>query len=195
MQWRCVITVYTGRGDSGETSLFSGERVYKDDDRVEAFGDLDELISILGVVVSHLQSDHDEMITQLKEIMADLFRIGALLATSPDSPVMATLEKIPEDHIRRLEEWIDKMNHALPPLTGFILPVGHVTSAWAHVARTVCRRVERKVVRLISADHPKSQPQPLHGATPFLNRLSDYLFILARYCNRINGIPDSLLKP
>lgn len=181
--------IYTGIGDVGKTSLFSGERVTKSHPAVEAYGGLDELNAIIGALISVLPKTEESLTGDLLRIQANLFRAGAWLATSPDSPATADLEQITPDHIRQLEGAIDKMEETLPTLSGFILPGGHAAACWAHIARTVCRRVERKVVGLF-ADTPAPISSPLQHLLIYVNRLSDYLFVLARFCNRMFGVAD-----
>ena len=181
--------LYTGTGDKGKTSLFSGERVPKADARVDAYGDLDELNSILGALASHLTAE-EELVAELQQIQSDLFQIGAWLATSPDSAAIDSLQEISADQIAFLEKAIDRFGNELPALNAFILPGGHITAAWAHVARTVCRRCERKVVPLISQSRKEKTAEPYRRLLVFLNRLSDYLFVLARQCNHIHGVSD-----
>jgi len=173
--------IYTKTGDAGSTGLFGGGRVPKDDLRVEAYGDVDELNAVIGVARSvELMPRVDEV---LVPIQRDLFAIGALLAT-PDREKMALhLQKarIDEGRIAELERAIDEGESELEPLTAFIIPGGTPKAAALHVARTVCRRAERHVVRL---RHDVDLP-PL--AVIYLNRLSDLLFTLARVANRRAG--------
>ena len=182
--------IYTGTGDRGMTSLFSGERVVKYDNRVEAYGDIDELNSVLGVLSAFIDNDRTELINEIQKIQSDLFRIGALLATSRDSSSVDELENITSDNIAFLESSIDKMEVDLKPLRNFILPGGDITSAWAHFARTVCRRVERNVLKIREAYQESILPGCMKEIIIYLNRLSDYLFVLARYCNKITGNED-----
>ena len=173
--------IYTKTGDTGETGLFGGGRVPKDDLRVEAYGDVDELNAVLGMArCIEMMPRIDEV---LVPIQRDLFAIGALLAT-PDRDRMAShLEKarIDEARIAELEHAIDDGEAELEPLRAFIIPGGTPKAAALHVARTVCRRAERHVVRL---SHDVELP-PL--AVIYLNRLSDLLFTLARLANRRAG--------
>lgn len=186
--------VYTGTGDRGKTSLFSGERVNKGDRRIEAYGDVDELNSLLGALIANLKGKNTELSDQLEKIQADLFQLSAILATTPDSPVMDALDAIAESRVTELEQVIDDMDSQLPTLSGFILPGGHPTAAWAHICRTVCRRAERKVTR-IEADYAGGNAAAQFELTlVYLNRLSDYLFVLARYCNHLQGVSDTLWK-
>jgi cob(I)alamin adenosyltransferase len=184
--------IYTGTGDRGKTSLFSGQRVSKANERIEAYGDMDELNSIIGALVASLGPEHSEPAEELQQIQTDLFTISALLATTPDSPSMDTIAGTGQEHIEFLEKSIDRMVAALPELKAFILPGGHPTAAWAHVARTVCRRTERRVVRFLDASFKMQTPDSYQQALIYINRLSDYLFVVARYCNYLFDAPEKL---
>jgi len=184
--------IYTGTGDRGKTSLFSGERVSKANERIEAYGDMDELNSIIGALVASLGPAYSEPVEELQHIQADLFTISALLATTPDSPSMDTIVGIAQDHIEFLEMSIDRMVAALPELKGFILPGGHPTAAWAHMARTVCRRTERRIIRFLDASFKIQAPDSYQQALIYINRLSDYLFVVARYCNHLFDASEKL---
>ena len=183
--------IYTGSGDRGKTSLFSGERVAKNNLRTEAYGDLDELNSCLGALTAALEESH-ESIAEIRQIQSDLFHIGACLATTPGSPSAAALEPFGEQKSLYLETAIDRMDQHLPPLKGFILPGGRMPAALAHVARTVCRRAERHVVSLLKDKTSGQTPEAYQAVLVYLNRLSDYLFVLARYCNHLAGEADIL---
>ena len=186
--------IYTGTGDRGKTSLFSGERVSKSDRRIEAYGDVDELNSLLGALVADLDEKNPELTDRLQQIQSDLFQLSAILAIRPDSSAMDSVEEISENQIIELEQIIDQLDAKLPVLSGFILPGGHPTAAWAHICRTVCRRAERHVNR-ISAEYAAGKAaQQFQLALTYLNRLSDYLFVLARYCNYIHKVSDTLWK-
>ena len=186
--------VYTGTGDGGKTSLFSGERITKSDARIEAYGDLDELNAVVGSVAAALHEHRErmELKSQLVEIQSNLFQVGALLATSPDSAAADHLSPVTSEQIQRLENRIDAMDARLEPLNAFIIPGGDPSAAWAHVARTVCRRVERRVVKLAASDAVIRNG--LEEMLTYLNRLSDYFFIFARYCNHLAGVTDELWK-
>lgn len=179
--------IYTGTGDRGKTGLLSGERINKADARIEAYGDVDELNSVIGAMLSILPEALKSRQRELLEIQSDLFRIGAILATTPESPVMEDLETIDEARIRFLETAIDRMEERLPALRNFILPGGHPSAAWSHVARTVCRRAERHAVFMTGTAESDTLYQT---SITYLNRLSDYLFVLARQCNRLTGTED-----
>ncbi len=184
--------IYTGTGDRGKTSLFSGQRVSKANERIDAYGDMDELNSVIGALVASLGPQHSEPVEELQRIQTDLFTIGALLATTPDSPSMDTIAGIGQQRIEFLEKSIDRMVEALPELKRFILPGGHPTAAWAHVARTVCRRTERRIVRFLDASFKTQAPDSYQRALIYINRLSDYLFVVARYCNHLFDAPEKL---
>ena len=176
--------IYTKTGDKGETGLFGGGRVSKSHPRVEAYGDIDELNAVLGLARSI------EMMPRIDEVLApvqrDLFSLGALLATPNPDKVRQQLEKarIDDARITELEHAIDDGETELEPLTAFILPGGTPKSAALHVARTVCRRAERKVISLGS----EMEIPPI--VVKYLNRLSDLLFVLARVANRRAGAPE-----
>ena len=174
--------IYTKTGDSGETGLFGGPRVSKDSPRIEAYGTVDELNSALGVVRAHLEPGEVE--TLLAEIQHDLFALGAQLAT-PD-PAAHQTALVGAKQIERLEQAIDRFQEQLAPLREFVLPAGTPAAAALHLARTVCRRAERRVVTLM-----RGAAEPVSGETlVYLNRLSDLLFVLARWENKSVGRPD-----
>ena len=173
--------IYTRTGDAGDTGLFGGGRVAKDDPRVEAYGDVDELNAVLGMVRAVEQMPRIDEV--LVPVQRDLFAIGALLAT-PDREKMAqhlAKARIDEERIAELEQAIDDAETELEPLRAFIVPGGTPKAAALHVARTVCRRAERRVVTL---HHVVELPEL---AVIYLNRLSDLLFTLARLANRRAG--------
>jgi len=186
--------IYTGSGDRGKTSLFSGERVSKADLQVETYGEVDELNSVLGGLVAALPPTEGELAEEIKQIQSVLLHIGARLAVTPGSPISAELEEITEEHSKGLEGAIDRIDESLPTLKDFLLPGGHSSAAWAHLARTVCRRAERHVVRLSATQTRRKDSQQLRNVIVYLNRLSDYLFVVARLCNKIHGLPDTLWK-
>lgn len=176
--------IYTRTGDAGDTGLFGGGRVSKAHPRVEAYGDIDELNAVLGLARSI------EMMPRIDEVLVpvqrDLFSLGALLATPKPEKVREQLEKarLDERRIAELERAIDDGEHELEPLTAFILPGGTPKSAALHLARTVCRRAERRVIALrAEVDLPPVVLQ-------YLNRLSDLLFVLARVANRRAGAAE-----
>ena len=186
--------IYTGGGDRGKSSLFSGERITKSDARIEAYGDVDELNSTLGALAAALTEQQSRSIAEIQRIQSDLFHIGSWLATTPGAANITVLQAIGDDHIKFLESAIDRMEKELPALSGFILPGGHMTAALAHVARAVCRRAERHVVKLFEAYPPVPLTESLQFLLTYLNRLSDYLFVLARYSNKSMGIQDTPWK-
>ncbi len=176
--------IYTRTGDKGDTGLFGGGRVPKNHPRVEAYGDVDELNAILGLARSiESMSRVDEI---LVPIQRDLFSIGALLATPSPEKVRQQLEKarIDDDRISQLEHAIDAGEAELEPLHSFIVPGGTPKASTLHVARTVCRRAERKVIAL------QSEVEVPGIVVRYLNRLSDLLFVLARVANRRGGAAE-----
>lgn len=175
--------IYTKTGDKGETSLFGGKRVGKDNPRLEAYGTVDELNSLLGFCVSVSKSDEvRELLTYLQN---RLFDTGADLATPLDFlSERITIPRISESHITAVEKAIDFFDAQLPALTGFILPGGSEAACRLHIARSVCRRAERCVVALQKGE------QINQNIIIFLNRVSDLLFVLARYENKISGTGD-----
>ena len=163
--------IYTKTGDKGTTSLFSGKRVPKHHIRIESYGTVDELNSIIGAIRD--QKIDTTIEEKLIKIQTDLFTLGAMLAT-PTKKEKLNIPKINESSIQFLENEIDTMNSQLPPMTHFILPGGHQTVSFCHIARTVCRRAERLAVLL------NDQTSVESSILIYLNRLSDYLFVLAR---------------
>ncbi|KXK15684.1 MAG: ATP/cobalamin adenosyltransferase [Chloroflexi bacterium OLB15] len=174
--------IYTRTGDEGETSLFSGGRVRKDHLRVEAYGTVDELNSLLGLARAETLPDLAQQ--RLERIQNELFVIGADLATPMESSP-AWLKRLTMDVIEPLEIEIDEMTLELPALKNFILPGGTRAAATIHVARTVCRRAERLTIRL------KSEESLNPAIIVYLNRLSDWLFTLARWINLRAGEPET----
>jgi cob(I)alamin adenosyltransferase len=184
--------VYTGGGDKGKTSLFSGERVPKHHIRIEAYGDLDELNSILGVVDSYLPEGEQAVRDDFEGIQSNLFLAGAWLATTPESSATGYLTVLPVTVAKDLEARIDALSDVLPALKEFILPGGQTVAALSHVARTVCRRCERRLTELIEVSN--GGRGELAAIQVYLNRLSDYLFVLARYLNQVLGTTDKTWK-
>jgi cob(I)alamin adenosyltransferase len=177
-----TMKIYTKTGDSGETSLFTGGRVRKSDIRVEAYGTVDELNSVLGLVRAHGVPEPAE--TWLETVQNDLFALGADLSTPLDSTA-SWLVRMEAPAVERLESWIDQMDTELPPLKNFVLPGGTPAAATLHIARTVCRRAERITVQL-------AEEQPINNiGLVYLNRLSDMLFTLARWVNLKAGISET----
>jgi cob(I)alamin adenosyltransferase len=176
--------IYTKTGDAGETGLFGGPRVSKAHSRIEAFGTVDELNSHLGLIRTlPAAAEYDAM---LRRIQCELFDLGAQLATP-----QAAKERITAAHVESLEAAIDACDARLPPLQSFILPTGTPVAAAMHVARTVCRRAERRVVTL-AAEPGTSIPA---NAIEYLNRLGDLLFVLARSANRRDAVADDPWHP
>jgi cob(I)alamin adenosyltransferase len=178
--------IYTKTGDKGDTALFGGQRVPKDSLRVEAYGLVDELNSILGIVLAEDNASSVGLV--LRPIQMKLFALGAELAT-PDPGRASAIPHIGPDDTAHLESLIDSLGSDLPPLNNFIVPGGTPSAARIHFARTVCRRAERAVVRL-SHNEPVGE-----DAIAFLNRLSDFLFVLARHVNATAGVQEFPWKP
>lgn len=170
--------IYTRTGDKGKTGLFGGKRVSKSALRLHAYGTLDELNACLGLIVSH-EKTPKQIKGQLIEIQSLLFTIGADLATPLESS--AVILRMDESPAKLLEDWIDEFEESLPPLTRFILPGGSPVGGQFHLARTVCRRAERFIVAL---DETETITKAI---LVIINRLSDYLFVAARYANRSLG--------
>jgi cob(I)alamin adenosyltransferase len=179
--------IYTKTGDDGTTGLIGGVRVSKADLQIESYGTVDELNSWIGLIRDTFNDSNCEK--QLLEIQNYLFVLGASLATAPKGTKMQ-LPPLKAEFIADLESWIDSMNTELPDLTHFILPGGHAASSHAQIARCVCRRAERRVIELQHND-PRFTLE-----IQYLNRLSDYLFVLARYImqkfekEEVKWIPD-----
>ena len=191
-QGRCSIKIYTGTGDHGKTGLFSGERVSKADKRLEACGDVDELNAVMGALGASLAEEDPNVAREIQEIQSALLHVGACLMTTPGSPLVDSLKAIEEEQIKSLETAMDRMDALLPPLRGFILPAGHPAATWAHIARTVCRRAERHAVSLLGEAKQEEWSAAHRRVLVYMNRLSDYLFVLSRYCNRIMGVQETL---
>lgn len=180
--------IYTKHGDQGQSSLVGGERVNKNNPRLDAYGTVDELCSHLGFLISILnekQLAFTALEVSLLKIQNELFQVGSLLACA-NTEIKKQLPAISELHIQFLENQIDLMETELPKLKNFILPGGTQQSAYAHVARTVCRRAERKIFSLIEVNEEPKDSLILK----YINRLSDYLFVLARWLNHKAGIND-----
>jgi cob(I)alamin adenosyltransferase len=182
--------IYTRKGDKGETSLFGGRRVGKDELRVEAYGSVDELNSVLGLAAARLPKEMEEWRGSLSAVQSDLFTLGAILATPKVGA--AKPEHIPElaeVRVEALEDWIDRLDEELTPLRAFVLPGGSDSAAALHLARSVCRRAERRVVALTKQE----EVEPV--VIKYLNRLSDFLFTLARAANARQGVSDVEWNP
>jgi cob(I)alamin adenosyltransferase len=178
--------IYTRGGDGGETGLFGGGRVSKSHARVEAFGTVDELNASLGVAEGTV--DDDWIRERLRQLQHDLFNLGSSLATpgAADGGARPATPSLPNHRVPEMEGWIDAATEETPPLTAFILPGGSPGAAALHLARTVCRRAERAVVRLYLEEPVED------GVLQYLNRVSDLLFALARMENHRAGVPDVL---
>jgi cob(I)alamin adenosyltransferase len=189
-----ITRVYTRTGDRGETGLVGGKRVPKDSPRLEAYGTIDELNSVLGVAGALNEERlaegeaHAFLDRVLKEIQQQLFDLGAELATPPEASGRGG-PRIGESEVKRIEELIDGCQKELGPLESFVLPGGGKIGAQLHHARTVCRRAEREIVRL-------SRSEPVgEGAIKYVNRLSDLLFVLARWIGAKTGAREVLWRP
>jgi cob(I)alamin adenosyltransferase len=178
--------IYTKTGDKGETSLIGGARVPKYHLRIEGYGTIDELNSWVGLIRD--QNIAQDLITVLLEIQDRLFTIGSLLASDPEKGKMKLPELVDGD-IQLLENEMDRMENSLPPLKSFVLPGGHPTVSYIHIARCVCRRAERLVVHLSSENEVDTK------ISIYLNRLSDYLFMLSRYVAQELKAPETPWKP
>jgi cob(I)alamin adenosyltransferase len=175
------VKIYTRTGDAGETSLFDGTRVAKSDARVDAYGEVDELNAWLGVVrAARVDADLD---AELDRLQRDLFAVGAQLG-DPNDKIASRVTKVTLDDadVTRLEDLIDRLEAELPPLRHFILAGGSTAGATLHVARSVCRRAERRIVAL--------QPPVDPALVKYVNRLSDLLFVMARCVNHRADLPE-----
>lgn len=186
-----ITKVYTRTGDKGKTRLAGGQQVWKDNVRVEAYGDVDELNSLIGVIRAFnaesvgIHPSADRLEEELRWVQNKLFDVGGLLATAPGQ-TFKNMPTVTASDVTRLEKLIDNCQKDLAPLKEFVLPGGGKTSSLLHQARTVCRRAERHCVRL-------GREEPLDQAlVQFLNRLSDTLFVLARWILKKEGLPELL---
>jgi cob(I)alamin adenosyltransferase len=186
--------VYTRQGDSGETALVGGQRVPKDSPRIEAYGTVDELNSLLGIAratANQLAVQHPPialLAAILLRVQHELFNLGSILATLP-ADVHPRQPRVTDAEIAQLETEMDAMNEDLPPLRSFVLPGGSRLDAELHVARTVCRRAERTLVALARLE--TVPPETIR----YLNRLSDSLFVWSRWAGHIAGAPETLWEP
>ncbi|MGB4843008.1 MAG: cob(I)yrinic acid a,c-diamide adenosyltransferase [Ferruginibacter sp.] len=183
-----ALKIYTKTGDKGKTSLIGGTKVAKSNIRIEAYGTIDELNSYIGLTADQLTHQPSKNI--LKEIQDRLFTVGSSLACDPDKEPLLKIPDLKETDIELLEKEIDAMNVQLAPMKSFILPGGHVSISTAHVTRCVCRRAERLCVNMQEHDQ---FVDPL--VIKYLNRLSDYLFVLARFAGHLLGVADIPWKP
>ena len=184
--------IYTKTGDKGETSLYGGTRVSKAAARVESYGTLDELNAFIGLAKAEISDE--KVLNQLQKIQFDLFTVGSEAATPTDKLILANGKNrldlmISEKEILELEHWMDDLDASLEPLQFFILPSGGKAAASVHVCRTVCRRAERAMVYLNETEEVRPE------LIKYLNRLSDYLFILARYISKISGEKEEYWNP
>ena len=180
--------IYTKTGDLGKTSLIGGTKVSKANIRIETYGTIDELNSYIGLVGDHCKDEHSKNI--LKEIQDRLFTIGSSLACDPEKEIKMSIPDLKETDIILLEKEIDAMNEKLPEMKHFILPGGHISVSTTHVSRCVCRRAERWCVNMME-QHLFVEPLIIK----YLNRLSDYLFVLARYIGQLLHIAEIAWKP
>lgn len=184
--------IYTKTGDKGETSLYGGTRVSKAAARVESYGTLDELNAFIGLAKAEISDE--KVLSQLQKIQFDLFTVGSEAATPTDKMFLANGKSrldllISEEEIIELEHWMDDFDAELEPLRFFILPSGGKAAATVHVCRTVCRRAERAMVFLNETEEVRPE------LIKYLNRLSDYLFVLARYISKISGEKEDFWNP
>jgi cob(I)alamin adenosyltransferase len=179
--------IYTKTGDEGMTGLGGGRRVPKDSARVRAYGTVDELNSAIGVALALGLTER--LATELGSIQNELFDLGSDLCWPEDDERRARIPTVQPKHVERLERLIDELNEIVGPLTNFLLPGGAPGAAQLHVARTICRRAERETITL-------SHEEPIGELVlPYLNRLSDALFVMARYENRERGADEPLWQP
>ncbi|MFN8243987.1 MAG: cob(I)yrinic acid a,c-diamide adenosyltransferase [Ferruginibacter sp.] len=178
-----AIKIYTKTGDLGKTSLIGGTKVPKSNLRIEAYGTVDELNSFIGLTADLLPDDHSKKV--LKEIQDRLFTVGSSLACDPEKEPAMKIPDLKETDILLLENEIDRMNQVLPDMKWFILPGGHQAVSTAHVTRCVCRRTERICVHM---QEMELFVDPL--VIKYLNRLSDYLFVLARYAGHLLQVAE-----
>ena len=179
------MAIYTRGGDSGETALLGGTRIWKNDPRLETIGTLDELNASLGVAISLIEGFSFAVVERLQKIQHQLFSIGALLA-NPEEPAESTIST---EWIDSMELWIDEYEETLPRLHNFILPSGTTASSALHIARAICRRAERNIITL----HQISAINPI--VLMHINRLSDVLFVMARYINFEGEHQEIIWKP
>ncbi|HET9085389.1 MAG TPA: cob(I)yrinic acid a,c-diamide adenosyltransferase [Candidatus Limnocylindrales bacterium] len=179
--------IYTKTGDEGLTGLGGGRRVPKDSARVRAYGTVDELNSAIGVALAFGLSDR--LVAELATIQNELFDLGSDLCWPSDDERRERIPTVRPDHVEKLERLIDELNDTVGPLTNFLLPGGSPSAAQLHLARTICRRAEREAITL-------SREEPIGELVlPYLNRLSDALFVMARYENHERGVDEPLWQP
>lgn len=186
--------IYTKAGDKGQTSLVGGKKIAKDSPRIEAYGTIDELNSVLGLLRQANRTEagpeeaKDRLDALLQRVQNELFNLGSVLATMPED-LGEKQPRITARHVEALEREIDDLNQGLPPLRSFTLPGGGWVSSWLHLARTVCRRAERVVVHLASLETIDTE------AVRYLNRLSDALYVIGRWNVRQRGEEEPLWTP
>ena len=180
--------IYTKTGDLGKTSLIGGTKVPKNHLRIETYGTVDELNSYMGLINDHVSSVHSKTI--IKEIQDRLFTVGSSLACDPVKEPKMRIPDLIETDITLLENEMDRMNEQMVPMKFFILPGGHPTLSHLHIARCVCRRAERCCVRL---QQENDEVAPI--VIKYLNRLSDYLFVLTRFTGHLLNVPEIAWKP
>jgi len=176
------LKIYTGFGDEGKTRLYGGQIVDKDNLRVEVYGTIDELNSVIGVVVTHIENKR--LIEDLQDIQNRLFEISAELATPAAGNINSEDPVINNQNIKEIEKKIDNLDNQLDPLKNFILPGGSQGASFSHLARTICRRAERVLISLNKVELINSR------IIVFINRLSDFLFVVARFINKEQNIDD-----
>lgn len=187
-----MVKIYTKTGDKGKTALVGGTRLLKSDSKIDLYGEVDELNSSIGIIRSYIiSSKHKEILSntevQLTSLQSTLFSLGSYLACEPEKRTDFNILGISEKNISELETQVDNMVQELPELKKFILPSGELAAAQTHIARTICRRVERKIVFLQDINKDFSE----YNALIFINRLSDYLFTVARFINFKSGYKES----
>jgi cob(I)alamin adenosyltransferase len=180
--------IYTKTGDKGKTSLIGGTKVLKSHDRINSYGNVDELNAHIGLLGDYL--NHQHIIGVLREIQDRLFTIGSSLACDPEKEPKMKIPDLKDSDVAFLENEMDNMNLELPPMTSFLIPGGHLAISQAHVVRCVCRRAERSCVLL------KEQGEFIDDLViQYLNRLSDYLFVLSRYIGNMEAVPEIPWRP
>jgi cob(I)alamin adenosyltransferase len=191
--------VYTRRGDAGQTALAGGQRISKDDARIEAYGVVDELNSFVGaarVTATALASEHPavaQLAAILRRVQHELFNVGSILATLPED-VHPKQARVTETEVKQLESEMDRMNRELPPLRSFVLGGSSRLNADLDICRTVCRRAERACVNLARREKDSEGSVPLETLR-YLNRLSDALFVWSRWISHVMGTPETLWEP
>ena len=183
-----AVKIYTKTGDTGKTSLIGGTKVLKSHIRIDAYGTIDELNSYIGLVNDLLTDEHSKRI--LKEIQDRLFTIGSSLACDPDKEPLMKMPDLKDEDLTLLEDEMDAMDNAIAPMKFFVLPGGHVAVSTIHITRCVCRRAERLCVNLMQHD---MYVAPL--VIKYINRLSDYLFVLSRYTAHLLHVTEIPWKP